>query len=283
MVGLEAVARFPGVAVMTLGLVCEDVTQVYATPAGGVSVLRGIDLEAAAGTVTAIAGASGSGKSTLLRLLAAFERPTGGDVVIGGRPTAQLGDRARRRLRGARVGYVFQVPSDNLLPRLSAVEQVLFVARLRGLRLDRAAAMAWLGDDAPLGDLPPARLTAGDQQRIAVLAAAVGRPDVLVADEPTASLDPGATGRLVDRLHHVAGDGVTVIAATHDAALLASADVVVEIVGGTIATITRRGRPPARTIDRAGRVHLPAGPRGRSTLAEVSVDGDSLSVRPLDP
>ena len=186
------------------------------------------------GEVTLLMGPSGSGKSTLLRLLACADRPDTGSVRIGNRDVSDLGDRARRRIRRREVGYVFSRPSDNLLPYLSAQEQLHLAADLRGVRRTETAGLLERLGLVGRDDARPEDLSGGERQRLAFAAAVVGGPALLIADEPTAELDAGSVEPLVALLRDLAGAGSGVLVATHDPRLLECADVVVHLHAGQV-------------------------------------------------
>ncbi len=214
---------------------CRRVGKTYVAASGPVVALRDASVTVAPASVTLLLGHSGSGKSTLLRLLACLDRPDAGTVTVGGTDVGRLPDRQRRLVRRRDVGYVFSRPSDNLLPYLTAAEQVLLSARLR--RVPAAAADGLL-DRLGLGgraQAMPADLSGGERQRLAFAAAAVGQPRLLVADEPTAELDARSVGQLLGVLREVAQAGSGVLVATHDVRLLEVADTVVRIADGRTA------------------------------------------------
>ncbi len=196
--------------------------------------LCGVDLEVAPGELVALVGPSGSGKSTLLHLLAALDRPDHGTIVIDGFDVARRIGAGRYR-RGT-VGLVFQL--HNLLPNLSAaanLEVVMFGTHRR--RQERRARARELLDAVGLAGKykdVPTRLSGGERQRVAVARAFANEPQVLLADEPTGSLDDASTATVVALLRdHVAAGG-TLLAVTHDSRLLAAADRVVTLTAGRI-------------------------------------------------
>jgi len=193
-----------------------DVTKVYQ---GGITgALNGVSLSVERGEFTAIMGPSGSGKSTLLNLIAGLDRPTSGQIAVGGTDLGQLGEAGLARFRRDQIGFVFQF--FYLLPNLTAIENVLIPAQLRG-RSSQARANELLEQlgITDVADSYPARLSGGQQQRIAVARALINEPALLLADEPTGALDTH-TGEqvmeLLGRLHH---DGQTILLVTHDAKL----------------------------------------------------------------
>ena len=201
-------------------LAVRALTKEYRSGGGALAVLRNVTFDIAAGETVAIVGPSGSGKTTLLGLLAGLDTPTTGTVLLGGIDLATLDEDARARLRGERVGFVFQ--SFQLVPTLTALENVQVPLELRGIRDSDARARDLL-ERVGLGNRThhfPTQLSGGEQQRVAIARAFVNRPRVLFADEPTGNLD-GATGnRIVELLEQLnREDGTTVVLVTHDPAL----------------------------------------------------------------
>jgi putative ABC transport system ATP-binding protein len=201
---------------------------------------------------------SGAGKSTFLRLVACVERPAAGEVWIDGRPTSSIGAHARRRIATQQIGYVFQRPADNLLDYLDVRAHLVLALRMRGARSASADALLGAAGLAGVADDRIASLSAGQQQRLAFAMAVAGDPALVVADEPTAELDPGATEALVASLPTYARAGQTFLISSHDPAVIAVADQLLVIRRGTLAArATRAGEEPLAVIDDAGRVQLP--------------------------
>jgi putative ABC transport system ATP-binding protein len=213
---------------------CRELAVDYRTATGAVAALRDVDATIEQGRLTVVAGPSGSGKSSLLRVLAGLQRPRAGSVVVGGEDLARLRAGARRRLRRSAMGIVLQNPADNLVEYLRAHEQVQLSARLR--RVDPSEAPELLAA-VGVGDRAssyPHELSGGEQQRVAFAAAAIGPPLLLLADEPTAQLDADAGATLVAALRRLADRGVTLVVASHDAAVVAAADQVVHLHDGRV-------------------------------------------------
>lgn len=210
-----------------------DVVRTYAGSGGLVRAVDGVSAGFAPGTFTVVAGPSGSGKSTLLRVLALIDRPDSGRVNFAASDVTRVSDRERRLLRRRHIGYLFQQPVDNLLDYLDAAQHVRLGSRLRA-DADLAASQHLL-DVLGLGDRRshrPAHLSGGEQQRLAFAFAVAGAPSLVVADEPTAALDHMAAGRLLEALVALAQRGITVIASSHDPAVIEAADAVVRIMHG---------------------------------------------------
>jgi putative ABC transport system ATP-binding protein len=180
-------------------LEADSVHKAFASPAGEIEVLRGVDLRVASGETVAIVGESGSGKSTLLSLLAGLDAPTRGRVLLDGADLAALSEGELARLRARRVGIVFQ--QFHLLSGLTALENVSLPLELQGEpeAEGRARAVIEQVGLAPRADHLPSRLSGGECQRVAIARALVVEPALLLADEPSGSLD-AATGEAVDRL-----------------------------------------------------------------------------------
>jgi ABC-type lipoprotein export system ATPase subunit len=201
---------------------------------GSEPALVGVDASFAVGRFSVVAGPSGSGKSTLLRVLAGLHRATGGSVVVDGVELTRLRAGALRRLRRRRLGFVLQSPADNLVEHLTALEQLELAARLRGGGDDAHALLDAIG----LGDrvdARPAELSGGEQQRVAFAAAAIGGPTVLLADEPTAQLDEANGALLLGAMRRLVERGVTIVASSHDHAVIDGADDVLHLRDGRVA------------------------------------------------
>ncbi|TVQ52594.1 MAG: ABC transporter ATP-binding protein [Rhodobacteraceae bacterium] len=203
-----------------------------------VTLVRDVSLAIAPGEFVAITGPSGSGKSSLLYLLGLLDAPTAGEVLIDGRPTASLGDDARAALRLSRIGFVFQF--HFLLPEFSVRDNVLIPMRRLGRLGERAmraraeALLAALGI-ADQAAKRPDQLSGGQRQRVAVARALANEPEIVLADEPTGSLDSAASEQVFQLLRDVArADGRAVVAVTHDHALADRMDRRIHLVDGAV-------------------------------------------------
>jgi putative ABC transport system ATP-binding protein len=215
---------------------CAGLVKEYVTATGTVRALKGVDAVFPAGRVTAVVGPSGSGKSSLLRILACVDRPTAGSVRVGDLDVAALGARGRRRVRRRQVGYVFQRPGDNLLPYLTAREQLDLAGRLRGGQRAGEAErlLATLGLEHRAGHRPE-QLSGGEQQRLAFAAAVIGGPALVVADEPTAELDSEAGERLMRAVLGLREQGTSLVLSSHDPVVTGAVDGILRLHDGEVA------------------------------------------------
>ncbi|MFG2874470.1 ABC transporter ATP-binding protein [Streptomyces sp. NPDC048337] len=231
-------------------VVVDDVHRSFGSGPRAVHALRGVSFEVRRGELTALKGRSGSGKTTLLNLVGGLDTPTSGSVTVDGTGLEGLDESGLLALRRDRIGFVFQ--SFGLIPVLSAAENVGVPMRLRKIpaqqREERARTLLALVGLAEHAAQRPGELSGGQQQRVAVARALANEPDLIIADEPTGQLD-SETGRSIMRLLRavVRSEGVTILVATHDPALIELADRVVELRDGRI--VDERRVPRA---DRAG-------------------------------
>jgi len=228
-----------------------DVRGVSRTYPGGVRALADVDLTVGYGETIAITGPSGCGKSTLLNLLAAIDSPSCGTVTVGGRDLARVRDLSE--YRRYEVGLVFQF--HNLLPQLPALSNVelpMFGGQ-RSARQRRARARELLAA-VDLGDREhrlPTELSGGERQRVAIARALANEPKILLADEPTGSLDSASTERFLDLLEHLGDTGMTVVMVTHDSEVAEHAQRTIEMRDGAIVgdrTARSSDIPPPRGV-----------------------------------
>ena len=216
-------------------VVLEDVHLTLGSAAGPVNILRGVSLKIAAGETVSLLGPSGSGKSTVMMVIGGLERPSAGRVWLAGNDLSALNEDALARLRRAHVGIVFQ--AFHLIPTMTALENVALPLELGGRR-DAFAAAAQSLTAVGLGDRLthyPGQLSGGEQQRVAIARAFIAGPKLLLADEPTGSLD-AATGRLViDCLfEHQARHDTTLLLITHDPSVAERCERQIHLLDGKV-------------------------------------------------
>ncbi len=211
------------------------VTRRFGSGEAAVDALRGVSIEVPAGQFTAVMGPSGSGKSTLMHLLAGLDRPTEGQVHVGGQDISTMPDKALTKLRRTHIGFVFQ--QFNLLPTLTAQENILLPLTIAGTKPKRATVdtlIARVGLDDRRGHRP-SELSGGQQQRVAVARALITEPTVLFADEPTGNLDSNSGAAILGLLRDAVDlDGQTTVMVTHDPRAAATADRVLFLADGRI-------------------------------------------------
>ncbi|WP_184957004.1 ABC transporter ATP-binding protein [Paractinoplanes abujensis] len=213
----------------------EGLTRTYATDGQQVVALAGVDAAFARGTFTAVMGPSGSGKSTLLQTAAGLDRPSAGQVWIGGTELSELSETKLTELRRDRIGFVFQ--AFNLIGALTVEENILLPSKLAGTRPDRqwvASVVERVGLTPRLSHRP-AQLSGGQQQRVAIARALSVRPDVVFADEPTGALDTETAAEVLTLLRSMVDEfGQTVVMVTHDPVAASYADRVLVLADGQI-------------------------------------------------
>jgi putative ABC transport system ATP-binding protein len=221
--------------VAKLAFEVRSLTKEYATGAGIVRALRGVDLDIMAGETMVLLGPSGSGKSTLLNILGGLDRASGGSVMFHDRDLCGLSDAALTDYRRRYVGFVFQF--FNLSPSLTARENVELITEIAERPMDAADALALVGLEHRLNHFP-AQLSGGEQQRVAVARAIAKRPEVLFCDEPTGSLDSVSGVQVLEAIVKVCAEvGATSMIVTHNAVVADLADRVVRFVDGAVAEL----------------------------------------------
>ena len=224
-------------------LVARELSKEYRSGENRLAVLRDVSFSIAQGAFVAIVGPSGSGKTTLLGLLAGLDTPTHGQVILDGADMTAMDEDARARLRGERVGFVFQ--SFQLISTLTALENVQVPLELRGEagaseRARELLARVGLGDRL---DHFPTQLSGGEQQRVAIARAFANAPRILFADEPTGNLDSDTGARIVELLEELNRESkTTVILVTHDPALAARTQRVIRLSDGRVISDTETER-----------------------------------------
>ena len=213
-----------------------DVSRCFTTAGNQFWALRDINITAPAGKLTILKGRSGSGKTTLMNILGALDKPTNGQVYLGGEDIVKLDERRRGLIRRRSIGYVFQ--SVALIPMMSAYENVEYALRLAGMRSGRreraSECLKMVGLGQRMNHMPH-EMSGGEQQRVAIARAIAHKPKVIFADEPTAELDTN-TGLQVVKIFKdlCAGEGITIVMTTHDTGLMEIGDMVYELQDGEI-------------------------------------------------
>ncbi|MEV6107092.1 ABC transporter ATP-binding protein [Streptomyces sp. NPDC051940] len=257
-------------------IACDQVVRIFSTDGVEVQALQGLDLLVAEGELMALVGASGSGKSTLLNILAGLDVPTAGQATVAGHNLLTMDARERLRYRRQTVGFVWQQTARNLLPYLTAQQNVMLPMQLSGgrsrrrLRMDRAAELLDLMGLAECRDRRPTALSGGQQQRVAIAVALANDPSLVLADEPTGELD-SATAEQIFAAFRTANEqlGTTIVIVTHDHAVAAEVRRTVAIRDGrTASEVLRRTEVDEHgqesvvareysVVDRSGRLQLP--------------------------
>lgn len=212
-----------------------DLVKTYGKGEATVTALDGVTVEFGRARFTAVMGPSGSGKSTLMHCMAGLDRPTSGHTFVGEQEIELLDDSGLTQLRRDRIGFVFQ--SFNLVPTLSAVENITLPADLAGRTVD-GAWLDYLVDQLGIRDRlghRPSEMSGGQQQRVACARALIGRPDLIFADEPTGNLDSNASGEMLGFLRRSVTElGQSIVMVTHDPRGASHADRVVFLADGRV-------------------------------------------------
>ena len=285
-------------------ITCDRLVRIFTTDGIEVQALQGLDLLVREGELMALVGASGSGKSTLMNILAGLDTPTAGAARVAGRDLLTMTAKDRLTYRRTTVGFVWQQTSRNLLPYLTAAQNIALPMQLAGPRKrrsqsERALELLQLLDVADCRDRRPHQMSGGQQQRIAIAVALANNPAVLLADEPTGELD-SHTAEQVFAAFRTANErlGTTIVIVTHDQAVAGQVRRTVAIRDGRTSTeVLRRSEVDETTghetvvareyamLDRAGRLQLPAeytealGMRDRVAL---ELEPDHIAVWPDD-
>ncbi len=280
-------------------IVCEDLFKIYKQDELEVVALRGLDLKVRRGELMAIVGASGSGKTTLLNILSGLDTPSAGRASVGGRSLLTLTPADMVIYRRKEVGFVWQQTSRNLVPYLTAVQNVELPMILEGMEPGPARARARMLLEA-VGlshrfDSKPDRLSGGEQQRVAIGVALANDPPLLLADEPTGELDSQTAAEIFGVMRSLNQEfGVTVVIVTHDPAIAGQVDRLVSIRDGKISTesfrrIAFKGRDAFvyheeyAVVDRSGRLQIPREYLERLGIQErasVRLDDGRVEVYP---
>ena len=253
---------------------CDDLVRIFSAEGVEVQALQGLTLAVERGELTAIVGASGSGKSTLLTILSGLDVPTAGSASVAGHDLLAMTNRERTRYRRSTVGFVWQQTSRNLLPYLSAAENLAMTLAVAGhpkrRRAQRITELLDLLHIRELGDRLPRQLSGGQQQRVAIAIGLANEPEVLFADEPTGELDEANSELVFDAMRDVNERlGVTVLIVTHDQSVSSHVRRTVQIRDGRTSTEVLRSMKRDEhgnerhiaeefaVLDRVGRLQLP--------------------------
>jgi len=284
---------------------CHGLVRIFQSEGVEVVALQGLDLIVRRGELIAIVGASGSGKSTLLNILSGLDAPTAGAVTVAGQNLVTMTPAQRLAYRRNTVGFVFQQTAANLLPYLTAAENVEVPLRATGMKPKaRAARAAELLNVLGIGeyaDRLPSQLSGGQQQRVAIAVALANNPELILADEPTGELDSATAADVYDAFAQVNAQlGVTVIIVTHDQTVASQVDRTVAIRDGRTSSETLRtvveddaveGEPAERitqeyaVLDRAGRLQLPhdlVAALGLHSRVRLELADDHIRIYPAD-
>jgi len=227
-------------------LIARDVTKEYKSGEQNIAVLRDVSFTIEQGDFVAIVGPSGSGKTTLLGLLAGLDTPTRGTVVLDDSDLTKLSENDRARLRGEKVGFVFQ--SFQLIPTLTAQENVQVPLELRGTAgaTERAHELIDRVGLTGRGHHFPTQLSGGEQQRVAIARAFANSPKILFADEPTGNLDNATGHRIFELLQSLNSEGgSTIVLVTHDISLASRASRIIRLLDGAV--VEDSGSPSAKS------------------------------------
>ena len=288
---------------MTALIECTDLVRIFSAEGVEVQALQGLNLEVQAGELTAIVGASGSGKSTLLSILSALDTPSAGRATVAGHDLLAMRGQERTNYRRHVVGFVWQLTARNLIPYLSAADNVGVPLAIAGVarreRGPRVAELLELLGVSAVADRLPAQMSGGEQQRVAIAAALANRPEVVFADEPTGELDEANSERVFDALRDINERlGVTVLIVTHDEGVSSKVRRTVQIRDGRISTEVLRSTQTdehgieqhhAReyaVLDRVGRLQLPQDYLTKLDLRDrvrLELETDHVEVHPDRP
>ncbi|MFI1809882.1 ABC transporter ATP-binding protein [Streptomyces sp. NPDC020422] len=282
-------------------IACDRLVRIFTTDGVEVQALQGLDLLVKEGELMALVGASGSGKSTLMNILAGLDVPTAGAAKVAGCDLLSMDGKARLRYRREVVGFVWQQTARNLLPYLTAAQNVALPMQLKGRskgKAQRVTELLSMLGMAEMADRRPHQLSGGQQQRVAIAVALANNPSVLLADEPTGELD-SATGEQVFAAFRRANEelGTTIVIVTHDQAVACEVRRTVAIRDGrTSSEVLRRTEIDAEgqeslvareyaMLDRAGRLQLPAEyteALGMEHRVALELEQDHIGVWPDD-
>jgi ABC-type lipoprotein export system ATPase subunit len=281
-------------------IVCDNLVKIYKVADLEVVALQGLDLLVEKGEFIALVGASGSGKSTLLNILGGLDLPSAGRATVAGHHLGEMDAKERTAYRRRVIGFVWQQSAKNLLPYLTAAENVELPMLLEGVapaeRQSRAMQLLELVGLGERGDHRPDRLSGGEQQRVSIAVAIANRPAVVFADEPTGELDSDTAQQIFDLLRSVNAElGVTIVVVTHDPLVSERVSRTIAIRDGRTATETLRRAAVSEggehhlvaeeyaVLDRVGRLQLPrdyVDALGLQRRVRLVLEDDHITVWP---
>jgi ABC-type lipoprotein export system ATPase subunit len=287
---------------MTAHIECHDLVRIFSAEGVEVQALQGLTLAVERGELTAIVGASGSGKSTLLAILSGLDVPTAGKASVAGHDLLGMNTRERTMYRRKTVGFVWQQTARNLLPYLTAAENIamsLSVARApQRTRAPRVDELLELLGISAMRDRLPAQMSGGQQQRVAIAVALANEPEVMFADEPTGELDEGNSQLVFDAMRAVNERlGVTVLIVTHDQEVSSQVRRTVQIRDGRTSTevlrstrtdefgVEQQHAQEYAVLDRVGRMQLPQDyitRLGMKDRVRLELEPDHVQVHPTE-
>lgn len=284
---------------MSVMIEMERINRIFPIPGGTFQTLKDIDAQIEAGTFTILKGRSGSGKTTLLNIIGALDLPTSGRICMEGKDLTAMSEYDREELRRKQMGFVFQAVS--LIPTMNAFQNVEFSMRLSGVksprerqeRVEECLKMVGLGNRMTH---MPAEMSGGEQQRIAIAIALANSPQLLLADEPTGSVDTKTADYIFDVFTELNKEGQTILIVTHDVALSRKVKRVVAIRDGKISSErvlkekyadrlkesnidwhTEETQEEFAIVDKVGRVQIPS-----ELLKEIGLKDNKVSVTVKD-
>lgn len=261
---------------------CDGLVKIYKTDELEVLALQGLDFEIEKGEIMAVIGQSGSGKSTLMNIIGGLERPTAGKIIVDGVNLAEMTESEMNRYRKSKVGFVWQKSSRNLMPYLTALDNVInamnFTKRTTAQKKERALELLkMVGIDHKCNSYPN-QMSGGEQQRVAIALALANDPEILLADEPTGAVDTRTSDHIQTLFRELNEKlGITIIIVTHDNKLAERVDRAVMISDGKISSEKRGEDSEYVVLDKARRIQLSA-----NMLQEAGIDSNRVKVEVVD-
>lgn len=267
---------------MTPYIECDGLVKIYKTEELEVMALQGLDFEIYKGEIMAVIGKSGSGKSTLMNIIGGLERPTAGKIIVDDVNLADMTENEMNRYRKDKVGFVWQNSSRNMLPYLTALDNVVnamnFTKRSKKQKIERAKQLLQMvGIDHKAGNYP-GQMSGGEQQRVAIAIALANEPEILLADEPTGAVDSKTSDHIQQLFRKLNEElGLTIIIVTHDIKLAERVDRAVMISDGKISSEKRGEESEYTVLDKARRIQL-----SNQMLQDAGIDSNRVMVEVKD-